>query len=37
VCAVVSIDTIIDETGIDPFPSLSATVKANPISLPLPN
>lgn len=37
VCSVVSIDTIIDETGIDPFPSLSATVKANPISLPLPN
>lgn len=37
VCTVVSINTIIDETGIDPFPSLSATVKAKPISLPLPN
>jgi endonuclease G len=37
VCTVVSIEDITDETGVDPFPALSASVKANPISLPLPN
>lgn len=36
VCSVVSIDAIIDEAGIDPFPALSATVKSHPISLTLP-
>jgi len=36
-CEVVSVQSIIDETGIDPFPSLSASVKSHPISLPLPN
>ncbi|QWT19698.1 DNA/RNA non-specific endonuclease [Bacillus sp. NP157] len=37
VCTVVSIDDISDETGIDPFPGLSSSIKSNPISLPLPN
>ncbi|KAG9597166.1 hypothetical protein KCV01_g9222, partial [Aureobasidium melanogenum] len=36
VCAVVTVKAIIDETGIDPFPALSATVKSRAISLPLP-
>jgi hypothetical protein len=29
--------SIIDETVIDPFPSLSTSVKSHPIALPLPN
>jgi endonuclease G len=35
-CMVVSIDAITTLSGIDPFPALSSTLKANPISLPLP-
>jgi endonuclease G len=37
VCTVVSVKAIVDETGIDPFPLLSNTVKTKPIALPLPN
>ncbi|MBB3228266.1 endonuclease G [Luteibacter sp. Sphag1AF] len=36
VCEVVSVTTIINETGIDPFPTLADSVKAKAISLTLP-
>ncbi|MET4677826.1 MULTISPECIES: DNA/RNA non-specific endonuclease [unclassified Luteibacter] len=37
VCTVMSVKAITDETGIDPFPALSAAIKQKAISLPLPN
>lgn len=35
-CAVVSMDDVKTMSGVDPFPSLSASMKANPIHLTLP-
>jgi endonuclease G, mitochondrial len=35
-CDVVSVDDVITLSGVDPFPSLSASMKANPIALTLP-
>jgi endonuclease G len=35
-CDVVSLNDIKTMSGVDPFPSLSSSMKANPISLPLP-